>query len=99
MLERQVSTEADQDGNKDRERKGRKKKHFVSFSREKNGGHPWLRIWGFNIFVPFFQSASARLESLTAAEMRAANETVGSAKRNTREQNQGGKQDTKVWKE
>lgn len=53
--------------------RGEKKKHFVSFSREKNGGHPWLRIWGFNIFVPFFQSASARLESLTAAEMRAAN--------------------------
>lgn len=44
-----------------------------SFSREKNGGHPWLRIWGFSTYVPFFQSVSARLESLTAGEMRAAN--------------------------
>lgn len=48
-----------------------KKKHFVSFSHEKNGGHPWLRMWGFNSICPFFQSVSARLESLTAAEMRA----------------------------
>lgn len=39
----------------------------------KNGGYPWLRIWGFNTFVPFFQSVSARLESLKAAEMRAVN--------------------------
>lgn len=55
---------------------------FVSCSHEKNGGHPWLRMWGFNSIGPFFQSVSARLESVGAAEMRAGAETVGGTKRN-----------------
>lgn len=40
----------------------------MSFSREKNGGHSQLRIWDFSSIRLLFQSVSARLESLTAAD-------------------------------
>lgn len=55
---------------------------------------------GFNSICPFFQSVSARLESLTAAEMRAGNgDSWRRQKQHRRTERARGKQDTKQWKE